>query len=210
MKFKITVLILSCTFLTNHLWGQKLFAEFGKGVGLTSLYFKGKNKEKIKNQSTQTGISTSYSFNFSGKVWKNLYVKTEIGISSIKNEIDIIYNDGWSTRNIKGDYSASCVFYVVKPELRFFKKCPVFVNAGFTDFRTISGKFSGSSTDPFNGLFRAITVNAGIAPKIKDFGIIVQALKNYSFFGTQEDIFSYPQLGFNQWDFRLGISYDIK
>jgi hypothetical protein len=211
MKTHSYYLLLLFLFTACNSFSQKLAIEFNRGVTLSKLIFTGTDSKKITNQANKFGVSSLYSISVRGKAWKNLYVKTELGISKISNDIKIDFSAG-TNRSLDGKYVASYVYYVIMPELRFFKKCPVFVNGGVAGYSTISGNYSSSDApvDPFNGTFMSLVTHAGVAPTIKDFGIVLAAGFHHVVPGITEHSPPLPNFGFNQWNFRLGICYAIK
>lgn len=208
LSYYLTLLFL---FTACSSFSQKLAIEFNRGVTLSKLIFKELGGKKITNQVNRPGVSSLYSISVRGKAWKNIYVKTEIGISKIGNDIKIDYSAGTNS-SLQGKCVASYIYYVVMPELRFFKKCPVFINGGVAGYSTISGNYSSTDApvDPFNGTFMSLVTHAGVAPTIKDFGIVLAAGFHHVVPGITEHSPPLPNFGFNQWNFRLGISYSIK
>lgn len=212
MKLRSCYLILFFLFTTVRSYSQKIAVEFNRGITVTKLVFTGTAKERISNQAKGAGIASLYSLSVRGKAWKNLYVKTEMGISKISNDIKIDFSSAGTSRSLNGNYTASYIYYVVMPELRFFKKCPVFINGGIAGVSTISGNYSSTDApvDPFNGTFMSLVTHAGVSPTIKDFGIVLAAGFHHVIPGITQHSPPLPNFGFNQWNFRMGISYAIK
>lgn len=212
MKLNSCYLILFFLFTINSSYSQKIAVEFNRGVTLTKLLFTNSAAEKISNKVTKAGIGTLYSLSVRGKAWKNLYVKTELGFTKINNDIEIDFSSAGTPRSLNGRYTASFLYYVVMPELRFFKKCPVFMNAGVAGVNTIAGYYSSTDApvDPFNGTFMSLVTHAGISPTIKDFGIVLAAGFHHVMPGQTAHTPFLPKFGYNQWNFRMGISYELK
>jgi hypothetical protein len=217
MKKLIPILLLQIAII-NFIFAQEIYVEIKNEFSSSDVKFKWDSN--LNNQSGADELSYNFSIGLSGKLYKNIFLKSTIGSNDFKNLIKIEWNSENAEHQILGWISANQNYLEILPEIRFLKDNWLFVNMGigFSQIRTskfVSGYYRRNSEfyyeedefPNFNGKYEYFALNFGANIHYKNFGIIVE-------FGTRRSGFTrvkteIPGLGINQINIKLGISYRL-
>ena len=202
-------------FMMVPVYSQKLIIELSNApYSSTHTIFKGKN---VENRSyIKWRSQPAYMIGVSGKLAKDIYLKTELGYHTIYSKLSADFQDNQgNTLTISNEYLAHLLSLAVLCELRSgYKSFFAFLNGGFASYATVSGAFSSSgitadiNPNDFNGTNFGIQQNGGVGFKKNCVGLF--AGYRFSYIHPHKKSDAVPGLGYLQAGFCFGISYDIQ
>ncbi len=214
MKKAISV-FLFMIFFSNCLFSQKVVLELNIGNSLSRTFLKGEGIISDRNHQFSK-MQPTYSIGVSGKIYKFLYLKSEIGYNKIQNRLEASFIESYGVKpTVNSEYSASYLNFSLLPEIRFEDKNSwFFLNAGIGSFSSVSSEFfypaynNGVYARDFRGTSIAFESNLGAAFKYKGVGLLWNV--GYKYVAPQKSVNYLPGLGFKQLNYRFGICYDVK
>jgi hypothetical protein len=210
-KYKNTFL---CLILLCNYKGisQKLYFDLCTGVGssIPKVKWEGSSiSNNAINNNERIDSRSFYTFSITAQLSKNFYLKTELGTNSTENRLDFEFQN----TQIKGLYRADYFYWAFLPELRFFKNDFLYLNIGYASYQSVSSSLTGvnsKTADDFRGdASGSYIFNIGVHPKFEMIGFIFN-LGHHIVNGTSRDAKTTPTLGFSQWNFKVGVSYQLK
>jgi hypothetical protein len=214
MKFLFVVV---CCFSAIRVQSQKLVLEFSGAPYTASISFFKKSGVIRQGNLDSKRFQPQYSLSVSSKIKGPFYVKTEIGHSVLHSLLnaDIKSTDGIRRSFMGEEYAANIISLSILPEVRYSsKRVYGFVNVGAIAYSTVSNSIeygvypNGINESDFNGTSIGFVNNTGIGITVKGTGLYAGYGASYIF--PHKNISHLPGLGYFQYYFRAGISYNIK
>ena len=201
---------------------QNISMEFCAGIGTSQPTFKWAGAFRDKNAgngSTENGQLIS--IGLTGKVYKFLYLKTEIGTNQTLHLLNFEY-DASSTPTSTGGkafgWQRSDFFYFAfLPEVRFeaVSHLNLFANIGAAFYSNTSSTFydvtkSREIGEDFRDKSLAFVTNVGVDVKFNDNLGFIFNIGYVSMAAVSRNLEFIPRIGFTQFNFKGGISYTLR
>lgn len=203
---------------------DKFILDVDYAIAPATLFFKGGNNTTVVNTSANKPAAAQFAVNFSGKLYKVLYLKTAVGINNTDNFMHLNFkvNNGAVTQTILTHYKADYFYLSFLPELRLndvSQTVSLFINSGFSVYVCNNNRFynGGYVGAYYNAeILKEFFVNNGVAWesnigasfRIKQVGLTAGA--GYTLLPAKRKALSVsdvPSIGFRQFKPVLGISY---
>lgn len=226
--FTKCLLVLSLMLLTKSkiIFGQDVFIALKTETNATNIKFKWQDLPFEEGLSMDES-TLNFSLAVTAQLKNRFYLKTALGSNSYKSLADLQWETADYDRIVTGWFSVEQRFIEVLPEVRFFNKKWLFVNAGF-GMSSIVGKdifdgyravrrpptvtFSGFSEEesyPYYSQFNTFfAFNIGFHLNFDKVGVSgAYGIRNSNYTQQGSEI---PGIGFHQKLVKLGITYQIK
>ena len=201
---------------------QNISIELCTGIGMSQPTFKWTGAFRDKNAgdgSTENGQLISVGL--TGKVYKFLYLKTEIGTNQTQHLLNFEYDASSTPTSIGGKafgWQRSSFFYCAfLPEVRFdvVSHLSLYANIGAAFFsNTSSSLFDALRNREVGEDFRnnssAFTTNVGMNLKFNDNLGFIFNVGYVSMEAVSRNLDFIPRIGFTQFNFKFGISYQLR
>jgi len=204
--------------ITNFSSAQDIYIEIKNEFNISEVKFNWNTN--LKNESVVDELNYNYSIGLSGRLYKNLFLKTTVGSNDFKNSIQIEWNSENAEHQILGWISANQNYLEILPEVRLLKNNLIFINMGigFNQIRTskfLNGYYRRNSDffyqenefPTLDGKYQYFSFSVGTNLQYQNIGLIAEfGIKRSGFTKIKTEI---PGIGVNQQSIKLGISYKI-